>query len=144
MLIASMRAWFESSVAERLGPLETQLLRLLWQRGPATVRELLDSGDISGAYTTVMTTLDRLYKKGLLERTPEGRAFRYAPRQSKQEFKGQLLRRAIGQLIGDSDRMLDPMSCLVDAVSEHDRKLLDELEKAVEKKKRELRKKGER
>lgn len=144
MLIASMRAWFESSVAERLGPLETQLLRLLWQRGPATVRELLDSGDISGAYTTVMTTLDRLYKKGLLERSPEGRAFRYAPRQTKQEFKGQLLRRAIGQLIGDSDRMLDPMSCLVDAVSEHDRKLLDELEKAVDKKKRELRKKGER
>src|SRR5690242_11062953 len=100
MLIASMRAWFESSVAERLGPLETQLMRLLWQRGATTVRELLESGEITGAYTTVMTTLDRLYKKGLLDRTPEGRAFRYAPRQSKQEFKGQLLRRAIGQLLG--------------------------------------------
>lgn len=139
-----MRAWFESSVAERLGPLETQLLRLLWQRGPATVRELLDSGEVAGAYTTVMTTLDRLYKKGLLERTPESRAFRYAPRQSKQEFKGELVRRAIGQLLGETDRTLDPMSCLVDAVSEHDGKLLDELEKAIDRKKRELRKKGGR
>lgn len=139
-----MRAWFESSVAERLGPLETQLLRLLWERGPATVRELLDSGDVAGAYTTVMTTLDRLYKKGLLERMPEGRAFRYAPRHTKQEFKGQLLRRAIGQLMGDDDRTLEPMSCLVDAVSAHDRKLLDDLEAAIEKKKRELRKKGGR
>jgi predicted transcriptional regulator len=119
-------------------------MRLLWERGPATVRELLDGREITGAYTTVMTTLDRLYKKGLLERTPEGRAFRYVPRHSKQEFKGQLLRRAIGQLVGDSDRMLEPMSCLVDAVSDHDQKLLDELEKAIEKKRRELRNKGGR
>ncbi len=46
--------------------------------------------------------------------------------------------------MGDSDRTLEPMSCLVDAVSAHDRKLLDDLEKAIEKKKRELRKKGAR
>jgi len=142
MLFTSMRAWFESSLADRLGPLETQLLRLLWEGGPATVRELIERGPVDGAYTTVMTTLDRLYKKGLLERTPEGRAFRYAARHSKQEFQGQMLRRTVAQILGDDDRALDPISCLVEAVSEHDGKLLDELEKAIERKRRQLKKGG--
>ena len=140
-----MNAWFESSLADRLGPLETQLLRLLWERGSATVRELLDSGDVPGAYTTLMTTLDRLYKKGVLDRSPEGRAFRYSPRQSRDEFKGAMLRRIIGELLGTGGRT-EPLSHLVEAVSEHDRSLLDELERAIERKRRELRKskQGER
>src|SRR4051812_28192195 len=84
----------------RLGPLEVQLLRFLWQHGGTTVREVVDSGAISGAYTTVMTTLDRLHKKGLLYREPEGRAFRYSPRQTEQEYNGDLVRGAIQQLLG--------------------------------------------
>jgi predicted transcriptional regulator len=144
MLDAVMTAWFESSLADRLGPLETQLLRLLWECGDATVRELLDGGQVTGAYTTVMTTLDRLYKKGVLDRTPEGRAFRYSPRQSKDEFKGAVIRRAIGEMLGGTNPAADPMSHLVEAVSEHDRTLLDDLERAIERKRRELRKRGER
>lgn len=142
MLISYMNAWFESSLAERLGPLESQLLRLLWERGDATVRELLDTGQVAGAYTTVMTTLDRLYKKGVLDRIPEGRAFRYSPRQSREEFRGQIVRRAISELLGTAAG--NPMSYLVEAVSEHDRALLDELERAIENKRRELRKQGGR
>ena len=144
MLMNAMTAWFESSLADRLGPLETQLLRLLWERGHATVRELVDTGQVTGAYTTVMTTLDRLYKKGVLERVAEGRAFRYSPRQSREEFKGSMIRRVIGEMLAVSGRTAEPMSCLVDAVSDHDRALLDELEEAIERKRRELRKKGER
>jgi len=143
-ILINVGAWFESSLADRLGPLETQLLRLLWERGDATVRELLAAGEVSGAYTTVMTTLDRLYKKGVLDRVPEGRAFRYSPRQSKDEFKGALIRRAIGEMLGSSQPASDPMSYLVEAVSEHDRSLLDDLERAIERKRRELRKRGER
>ncbi|MGH9521744.1 MAG: BlaI/MecI/CopY family transcriptional regulator [Terriglobales bacterium] len=143
MLFEKMSAWFESSLADRLGPLESQLLRLLWERGDATVRELVATGEVSGAYTTVMTTLDRLYKKGVLERVPEGRAFRYSPRLSREEFRGTVVRRAIGELLGAGNHA-DPMSYLVEAVSEHDRSLLDELEKAIERKRRELRKKGGR
>jgi len=139
-----MTAWFESSLADRLGPLETQLLRLLWERGPATVRELVDTGKVTGAYTTVMTTLDRLYKKGVLERVAEGRAFRYSPRQSREEFKGSVIHRVIGEMLAGPGGASEPMSCLVDAVSDHDRALLDELEEAIERKRRELRKKGER
>ena len=64
------------SPSTRLGPLEQELLSALWMRGSATVREMLDAGGINLAYTTVMTTLDRLYKKQLLNRAAEGRAFR--------------------------------------------------------------------
>ena len=64
----------------QLGPLEQQLLSALWMRGSSTVREILAAGDIKLAYTTVMTTLDRLYKKQLLNRAADGRAFRYSPR----------------------------------------------------------------
>src|SRR5690349_8501290 len=76
---------FQATPRTRLGPLEQELLQILWERKSATVRELIDDGSIPLAYTTVMTTLDRLYKKDLLNRVPEGRAFRYSLRQSLQE-----------------------------------------------------------
>src|SRR3981189_165288 len=68
----------------QLGPLEQGLLEALWLRGTGTVRELVQDGYQDLAYTTVMTTLDRLYKKNLLTRSEEGRAFRYAPRFSRE------------------------------------------------------------
>ena len=134
-----MAPWFESSLGVRLGPLETQLMRLLWDRGSATVRELVDCGEIDGAYTTVMTTLDRLYKKRLLDRVPEGRAFRYCPSQSREEFKGDMIRRVVNDILLGSGPAGDPMSYLVDAVSERDRSLLDDLERAIQKKRRDAR-----
>jgi predicted transcriptional regulator len=119
-----------------LGPLERQLLRLLWRQGNATVRELMDTGEVSGAYTTLMTTLDRLHKKGVLDREPDGRAFRYSPRQSEAEFHASIARNAIEQLLGTENSA--PVSFLVDAVSDYDRQLLDELERAIERKREEL------
>src|ERR1700684_2081991 len=70
----------------RLGLLERNIMAEGWSRESLTVRELLAGGRIRLAYTTVMTTLDRLFKKGLLDRTEEGRAFRYAPRFSREEM----------------------------------------------------------
>lgn len=122
----------------RLGPLEVELLRFLWQRGEATVREVVDSGEISGAYTTLMTTLDRLHKKGFLNREPEGRAFRYSPRQSREEYNGEVVRGVIRELLGSSTSSSAPLSFLVEAVTEHDLALLDELERTIERKRREL------
>src|SRR5215472_6680345 len=74
--------------ARQLGPLETHLLAVLCRRGDATVRELIASGEVEGAYTTVMTTLDRLFKKGHLDRAldGEGRAFRYRLKQTEREL----------------------------------------------------------
>jgi len=124
----------------RLGPLEQQMLEELWTRGSATVRELLTDGKIRQAYTTVMTTLDRLYKKRLLDRVPEGRAFRYTPRQSPEEMRRVAAIEGIRQLLGAGDASLLPLSYLVEALSEHDAQLLDELQLLVERKRRELKK----
>jgi predicted transcriptional regulator len=126
----------ESALWWGLGPLERQLLKLLWRRGSATVRELVDIGEVAGAYTTLMTTLDRLHKKGVLDREPDGRAFRYSPRQTEAEFHATVARTAIRQLLGAESSA--PVSFLVDAVSDYDRELLDDLEKAIERKRREL------
>ncbi len=69
-----------------LGPLEIQVMETLWQRGKSTVRDVVVELDRSLAYTTVMTTLDRLYKKGLLERHEFQRAYSYWPRWTRQEW----------------------------------------------------------
>lgn len=121
-----------------MGPLERQLLRILWRRGSTTVRELVASGEVAGAYTTLMTTLDRLHKKGILDRLPDGRAFRYSPRRSEREFNRAVARNVVRQLLGSLGRTDAPVSFLVDAIGEYDRQLLDEMERAIERKKNEL------
>jgi predicted transcriptional regulator len=135
----SMMRFLKQSPLAQLGPLEQRMLRALWRRGNATVRELLDLGDIDLAYTTVMTTLDRLYKKSLLDRSVEGRAFRYSPRFSQQELERAAASESIRQLLGSIENSAVPLSYFVEAVTEHDAALLDDLQKLVEKKRRELR-----
>ena len=121
-----------------LGPFEQQLLEQLWSHGSATVRELLADGKIHQAYTTVMTTVDRLYKKGLLDRVAEGRAFRYTPRYAPEELQRATALESIRQLLGSGDASSLPLSYLVEALSTHDAQLLDELQLLVERKRREL------
>ena len=132
--------FFGAASGTQLGPLEQQLLEALWQRGTATVRELLDDEKVTQAYTTVMTTLDRLYKKKLLDRVSEGRAFRYSPRQSADELRRVAAVEGIRQLIGSAEASSLPLSYLVEALSSHDAQLLDELQVLVERKRKELRK----
>jgi predicted transcriptional regulator len=129
---------FRSAAARQLGPLEQRLLDGLWDQGSSTVRELLESGCPELAYTTVMTTLDRLYKKGLLTRSEEGRAFRYAPRLSREEFQREAAGHALGQLLDAGSARALPLSFLVDFLGERDAQLLDDLGKLVELKRREL------
>jgi predicted transcriptional regulator len=121
-----------------LGPLEQQLLSALWMRGSATVREILDAGDIKLAYTTVMTTLDRLFKKQLLNRMAEGRAFRYSPRYTQEQLEKAAVGETIRQLLDSGTTAALPLSYLVEAVSEHDARLLDDLQRLLNEKRREL------
>jgi predicted transcriptional regulator len=122
----------------QLGPFEQQVLQELWSHGSATVRELLADGKIHQAYTTVMTTMDRLYKKGLLDRVAEGRAFRYTPRHTAEELQRGTALESIRQLLGSGDPSSLPLSYLVEALGTHDAQLLDELQRLVERKRREL------
>ncbi len=122
------------------GPLEEKILRELCSRGNPTVREFIADGTLKLAYTTVMTTMDRLYKKGLLDRTAEGKAYRYFSRYSFGEIQRlatlETLRVGIG--LADSSSLL--LSNLVDTLSQHDVRLLEELEQLVERKRQQLKK----
>jgi predicted transcriptional regulator len=129
---------FGSSSTPQLGPFEQQLLQELWSRGSATVREMLADGKMYQAYTTVMTTLDRLYKKGLLNRVAEGRAFRYMPRLTSEELQRGAALDGIRQLLESGNTSALPLSYLVEALSAHDAQLLDELQLLIERKRREL------
>ena len=114
-----------------LGPLERQVLEVLWERKrAATVRSVQPSFPRL-AYTTLMTTLDRLYRKGVLRRFRLGRAFGYEPRCSRDELFGWMVSGQVADLMaacGDSTLLL---STLVQAVGHTDAELLDELEALV-------------
>lgn len=123
-----------------LGKLERQVLDEAWRRGEVSVREVFVAFDEEVAYTTLMTTLDRLYKKKLLERRKDGRAFLYAPAVSRAEFEQGIREDVINGLLGHGAEGVEPvLACIVDTVSERDRELLDELDRLVKEKKRELR-----
>ena len=127
--------------SSQLGPLEERLLEALWQRSSATVRELLEGegGCHDLAYTTVMTTLDRLFKKGVLTREAEGRAFRYTARFTREELHREAAGEAVRQMLDASPASSLPLSYLVEILTERDAQLLDELRQLVENKRRELR-----
>src|SRR5258706_3569580 len=73
-----------------LGHLEMTLMELLWAGGEGNVRDVAQRLGRPLAYTTVMTTLDRLFKKGLLDRRKSERAFVYAPRFSRRAWEHKL------------------------------------------------------
>jgi predicted transcriptional regulator len=78
------------------GDLEAAIMDRLWARGqPATVREVFTDLDRDLAYTTVLTVVDNLYKKGWLRREPAGRAHRYEPTSSRGEYGARLMREAL-------------------------------------------------
>jgi predicted transcriptional regulator len=86
------------------GQLEAVIMDRLWSRGePATVREILTDLQAGReiAYTTVLTVMDNLWKKGWLRREPAGRAFRFAPVLTREQYGAQVMRQALD---GSGDR----------------------------------------
>ncbi len=115
-----------------LGPLETQVLELLWEKEHvATVRHLMPAFP-KLAYTTLMTTLDRLYRKGLLKRLQRGRAFAYEPRCSREQLLSELVSDQVKNLLSAPGANTLFLSTLVQCVGQRDMALLDELEALVQ------------
>ena len=115
-----------------LGPLETRLLELLWtERRPATVGHIRRALP-ELAYTTIMTTLDRLYRKGLLLRDKDGRAYAYAPRYTRAEMLSERLSGQIAGLLEAAGEGTALLSTLVRTVGRTDAALLDELDALVQ------------
>ena len=128
---------FENTPAARLGPLERQVHHAVWARGTATVREVLEDGTIWQTYSTIMTTMDRLFRKGLLGRVLEGKAFRYSARYSPEEIERGAAMKGIRRLLS-SEYASPHLSYFVEAVSAQDEKLLEELQTLVERQRAEL------
>jgi len=123
-----------SGLASIFGALELRVLEALWRRGNGTVRDLCDDFP-AAAYTTLMTTMERLHKKGVLHRQKSGRAFIYQPINTRAELESGLITRAIQPLLS-SESARPVLSCFVDEVSRHDERLFDELERLVQEKRR--------
>lgn len=87
-----------------LGDLEARVMEVLWRRGEATtVRQVHEelARDRDLAYTTVMTVMDRLWRKRLLRRRAQGRAYAYVPANSEGEYTAKLMNQL---LRGTGDR----------------------------------------
>lgn len=126
-----------------LGKLERQVMEETWRLGEVSVRDIHRTFDEQIAYTTLMTTLDRLYKKKLLERRKHGRAFVYAAVVSRDDLDRGIKEDVVDGLLGHGADGVEPvLACIVDTISERDRELLDELDRLVQEKKRELRRKA--
>jgi len=126
-----------------LGRLEFRLMQILWSRGESNVRDVILQLDRPLAYTTVMTTLDRLYKKGLLERRMPERAFLYSAKMSREEWDRHRAGNIFASLfVGPRPARELLVSSFLDAVGQHDAELLDELEKKIRQKRKDLNRRG--
>ena len=82
-----------------LGDLEERLMEIVWKEHPLSVREVCARVRRTKlAYTTVMTTLDRLHTKGLLARTKQGNAFLYLPAIDRAEYQCRVVETALAPM----------------------------------------------
>jgi predicted transcriptional regulator len=136
-----MLRWWKTA---GFGRLEAEVMEIMWQHTEGSATEVSVT-DVAGrlkralAYTTVMTTLDRLFKKGVLNRRKSDRAFLYCARISRRQWEQKRAGDFVAEFLAApkaSGRLL--ASCLVEAVGDRDRALLDELEHSIREKRREL------
>jgi predicted transcriptional regulator len=127
---------------ERLGALETEVMERAWTHNEMSVRDVFQEMQGRLAYTTIMTTLDRLYKKGLLLRRKEGNAYFYSAALTEKQYQETLTKHLFGMVLHDRKNSGAVLSRFVEAVSEADREMLEQLDEIVKAKRRELRRRG--
>ena len=109
----------------RFGELEAVIMERLWERRrPTLVREIVDDlrDDRPLAYTTVMTVMENLHRKGWLRRERDGRAWRYEPTGSRSSYTAELMNDALGT---STDRRT-ALAHFVLQMSPHDAALLQQ------------------
>lgn len=121
-----------------LGKLEAQVMQAVWDAPEAVcvdeVREALANSGKDAAYTTIMTTLSRLFTKGLLAREQRGKAYYYTPRVSRRELTSSVTKHVIDGLL---TTFAEPaMAYFVEALGEEDPRKLDDLADMIQRKKK--------
>ena len=109
-------------------------MEVMWQVETANVRDVQRRLPRQPAYTTVMTTLDRLFKKGFVDRVRQGRAFVYRAAHSREQVETAVTAGLLTGFLEETSRARPLLSNLVDAVAEQDEKLLDELDALIREK----------
>jgi predicted transcriptional regulator len=126
-----------AAAARVLGQLEERVMELFWAaREPLSVRDLCKQlkGRPELAYTTVMTTMDRLFKKGLLARTKDGNAFLYSAAMSRDEVHRRIVEETVSGLLEQS---ADPvLAAFVDTAANIDEGNLKRLELLIAERRR--------
>ena len=118
-----------------LGELEERLMTILWDESPLSVRDVCVRVKRSKlAYTTVMTTLDRLHKKGLLARTKDGNAFLYMPAIDRAEYQRRVVEAALGPMFEEGAAPV--LAAFVDVAAKVDGSNLAKLERLIAEHKR--------
>ncbi|MDQ4124236.1 MAG: BlaI/MecI/CopY family transcriptional regulator [Actinomycetota bacterium] len=120
------------TLADVLGPLESEIMDVVWDAGEVTVRDvhraLNENRPI--AYTTVMTTLGRLTDKGLLRRTEDQPAHRYSALVSREEYASSTVKNVVDWLV---QHFPDPaVAYFVDKVEKEDEEVIERLREAID------------
>ena len=124
------------TLAEVLGPLENEIMEVVWDKGDVTVRDVHESlrKKRTIAYTTVMTTLGRLADKGFLRRIEDQPAHHYNAIVSRDDYASTTVKSVVDWLV---DHFPDPaMAYFVDRVEEEDDAVIDRLREAIDQRKR--------
>lgn len=132
----------QDGAAIRLHDLEAEIMDVVWSRGlrefaVSDVHETLERRR-EIAYTTVMTTLVRLHEKGVLERRRDGKRYLYTSRYTREAFVQATVREVLESLGNAAGR--DVLALLVETASSADEAALDELERMIRRRRRELKK----
>lgn len=94
---------FKKQKPSPFGDLEEKVMEFLWEKGSGSVREVRQYlGENKFAHTTVMTVMDRLYKKGILKREKEGKGYRYYPVISREQFEAEIAKKVVKDMLKSS------------------------------------------
>jgi predicted transcriptional regulator len=121
-----------SGMSSMLGPLEFEIMEILWRAGQCTVEDVRLWMKRSVAYTTVMTTLGRLFHKGLLKRKQRGRAFLYTTLFTAQEMEMRIAAELVSKFMtGPRSWRKALLLALLTAIDQQDFTLLGEIDASM-------------
>ncbi len=123
---------------DALGALQRAVMEVLWQRGEASVHDVREHLDRKKAlaYTTILTTLQKLEKAGWLGHRPTGKSYVYFPTRSRAEAGAGSVRRFLQQVFAGDALALFQHLIRESSLSDED---LQEVREMIEAKRREMR-----
>lgn len=114
------------------GPLEANIMEYLWDKGEQSIKAVQQSLELDKPinFNTVMTVMNRLVEKGILEKRSEGRLSLFRPVQSKEEFFEEQSKKLTENLLDEFGGAV--ISHMLDAMKDADQGLIEKLEQKIQ------------